>query len=69
MKSIFAIVLVWTVMFISGCSDQDAQSDAYREDHVLRGKMDMMHEAGSMTNSANEKIREQNREADMLAGH
>lgn len=69
MNPLFTFVFVWTVMFIAGCSNEEAQSDADRKDHVLRQEMDVMYDARSMTRTANEKIREQNRQADALAGH
>ncbi|MHC3995562.1 hypothetical protein ACXWTF_12125 [Thiomicrolovo sp. ZZH C-3] len=67
MKTLLA--LVFTVMLVGGCSDQKTETEGDKSDHVLRQEIDVMRDAQSVTQSANAKLKEQEAQADALAGH
>jgi len=67
MKIFAALVLM--SLFIGGCSDQKTETEGDKRDHVLRQEIDVMRDAQSVTQSANAKLKEEEAQADALAGH
>ncbi|WP_345984828.1 hypothetical protein WCX49_09360 [Sulfurimonas sp. HSL-1656] len=67
MKRFAACVLMF--LFIGGCSDQNTETQGDKSDHVLRQEIDVMRDAQSVTQSVNAKLKEQEAQADALAGH
>ncbi|WP_345987255.1 hypothetical protein WCX18_08945 [Sulfurimonas sp. HSL1-2] len=67
MKTLFA--LVFTAMLIGGCSDQNTKTKGEKSDHVLRQEIDVMREAKRVIQMTNDRVREQDEQADALPGH
>ncbi|UFS61832.1 hypothetical protein LOH54_09205 [Sulfurimonas sp. HSL-3221] len=65
MKTLWGLVCILTLF--GGCSDQKTEGD--KSDHMLRQEIDVMHDAQSVTQTMNAKTKEQEQQADALAGH